>query len=359
LDLKPVLKPKQIVNSFASHEKAKFWSSLNDLKPEEIHLNSHKKFWFDCPKCNHSYESILNNINTNDSGCPYCYNRKLCGKEECILCFEKSFASNEKAKFWSSKNNISPLEVSKGTEKKYVFDCNNCGHELFISLKGITDKNRWCCYCSHQELCDNEICNFCFNNSFASSNYAKYWNQTMNKDVKPRKTFKNTNKKYFFDCHECENIFEKTISDITSKKTWCPICKNKTERKLFKELGKKYHDIQREYKAYWCKNVKHLPFDFVLENQKIIIELDGPHHFEQVSNWGNYDENQKRDLFKMKCANDNGFSVIRLLQEDVFYDKYDWFTELTNHIEKITNEKKVQNIYICKKDEYKNFVIEK
>ena len=37
----------------------------------------------------------------------------------------------------------------------------------------------------------------------------------------------------------------------------------------------------------------------------------------------------------MKCANDNGYSVIRLLQEDVFYDTYDWLEELRDNIEKI------------------------
>jgi hypothetical protein len=44
-----------------------------------------------------------------------------------------------------------------------------------------------------------------------------------------------------------------------------------------------------------------------------------------------------------------------LLQPDVFFDKYDWLQELTNNIDKIVSEKKVQNIYMCKNDEYKDF----
>ena len=135
-------------------------------------------------------------------------------------------------------------------------------------------------------------------------------------------------------------------------------CKNKTELKMFQELSKKYIDIKREYKFSWCKNVKQLPFDFFLENEKIIIELDGPHHFEQVSNWGNYGENQKRDLYKMKCANDNGLTVIRLLQEDVINNKYNWLYELEHNIQKIINENFVQNIYMCKNNEYKDFTID-
>jgi hypothetical protein len=57
----------------------------------------------------------------------------------------------------------------------------------------------------------------------------------------------------------------------------------------------------------------------------------------------------------MKCANDNGFSIIRILQDDVFHNKYDWLQELLINIDKLVLENKVQNIYMCKKDEYKNF----
>ena len=57
----------------------------------------------------------------------------------------------------------------------------------------------------------------------------------------------------------------------------------------------------------------------------------------------------------MKCANENDFSVIRILQKDVYNNKYDWLQELCENIEKITTEKRVQNIYMCKKDEYKDF----
>jgi putative component of toxin-antitoxin plasmid stabilization module len=57
----------------------------------------------------------------------------------------------------------------------------------------------------------------------------------------------------------------------------------------------------------------------------------------------------------MKCANENGYSVIRLLQEDVFYDTYDWLTELRENIEKIKLEQRVQNVYMGKNNEYSIF----
>jgi very-short-patch-repair endonuclease len=118
---------------------------------------------------------------------------------------------------------------------------------------------------------------------------------------------------------------------------------------------KVYSNLIKQYKVEWCKNKSYLPFDFCIEEYKIIIELDGNQHFNQVSNWKSPEENQKTDKYKMECANNNCYSVIRLLQEDVFYDKYDWKTELINIIEKIKLDNIIQNIYMCKNNEYENF----
>jgi very-short-patch-repair endonuclease len=59
----------------------------------------------------------------------------------------------------------------------------------------------------------------------------------------------------------------------------------------------------------------------------------------------------------MKCANDNGYSIIRILQDDIYNNRYDWLSEIITNIEKLTTENKVQNIYMCKKNEYKDFDI--
>jgi hypothetical protein len=57
----------------------------------------------------------------------------------------------------------------------------------------------------------------------------------------------------------------------------------------------------------------------------------------------------------MNRANENGFSIIRIIQMDIFKNKYDWLTELCDNIEKLMNENRVQNIYMCKNNEYKDF----
>ena len=72
-------------------------------------------------------------------------------------------------------------------------------------------------------------------------------------------------------------------------------------------------------------------------------------------NWKSPEETRTVDLYKMKCANSNGFSVIRILQEDVYYDTYDWLDELCTTIIKIVQKKIVQNIYLCKNNEYEHY----
>lgn len=340
--------------TFDSHLKSKFWSSKNTLKPNEIALNSHKKFWFDC-HCGHQFESSLLNINQSNNWCPYCCvpSQKLCSND-CLSCYNKSFASHEKAKYWSEENELNPRQVFKGADRrKFKFKCDKCLHELDMSLKQITCQGRWCSYCSHQKLCKNIECKICFDNSFASIERSKY---LTDKNINPRTLFKSTNKKFEFDCDVCNKKFSCQLSDIT-RGVWCSFCVNKTELILYNKLIEHYSTLKRQYKVDWCKNIKHLPFDFVIEEGKVIIELDGKQHFEQIGNWLSPEKTRKNDIFKMKCANENGFSIIRILQKDVFKYNYDWLTELCENIKKLTNENRVQNIYMCKNNEYKDFDI--
>lgn len=191
----------------------------------------------------------------------------------------------------------------------------------------------------------------CYENSFQSVERS---NKLHDKYINPRTLFKRTNKKFKFDCDDCNNVFETKLSAITIG-VWCPSCVNKTEKILYNKLICSYTLLQRQYKVKWCKNINYLPFDFVIEDKKVIIELDGKQHFEQIGNWTSPEDTRKNDLYKMKCANENGFSVIRLLQKDVYNNKYNWLNELITNIERISHENTVQNIYMCKNYEYKNF----
>ena len=135
----------------------------------------------------------------------------------------------------------------------------------------------------------------------------------------------------------------------------CPMCVNKTEAKMYETMKQIYPTLITQFKQDWCKRLLHLPFDFCIPECKIIIELDGAQHFRQVRNWSSPEEQFENDKYKEDCANENGYSVIRLLQEDVFYDTYDWVKELCDAIEEVKSSEGITNVYLCQNDEYEQF----
>ena len=320
--------------SFASHEKSKNCDKgKNKLTPRQVFKSSSFKHWFKCDKCEHEFEIQINNITHGNNFCPYCANKKLCDNNDCQSCYEKSFASHEKNKNWNkNKNKINPRQVFKGSQSKHWFNCFDCEHEFEIQLNSITGNNCFCSYCAHKKLCDNNDCQSCYEKSFASHKRNENWSKEKN-TLTPRQVFKNSNFKHWFECDKCEHEFEIILYNITRGNQWCPYCKNKTEKLLHDQLLKYFQssDVKIQAKFEWCKNDKtnnFLPFDFVIESQKNIIELDGPQHFSQVSNWKSPEENLERDKYKMECSIKNGYSVIRLLQEDVLKNNCNWEEEL-------------------------------
>ena len=118
-------------------------------------------------------------------------------------------------------------------------------------------------------------------------------------------------------------------------------------------LTQNYTDIIWDYRVDWCKNPetgRHLPFDFCIPEFKNLIELDGGQHFTQISNWDNPEETRERDIYKMKMANENGYTIIRLLWEDVYNDKNNWKEKLQESIKLYETP---QRIYL--NDVYKEF----
>ena len=350
--------------SFESHLKSKNWViDKNKDKPIEILKRSSKYGLFKCNICNHIFKLIISSVTNkkHPQWCPYCANKKLCGNKDCIICFNKSFKSHPKSKFFDMrKNKINPIYIFKKSLIKYWFSCNKCNHSFKSGMDKITrHKSQWCPYCAKpcRKLCEDGNCNFCFSNSFASHPKSKYFDITKN-EIIPRNIMRGTNKKkYWFTCNKCNKPFKMYINSVTNKNKsqWCPYCVNKTEKMLLEWLDKKYPEYTIEFqpKFKWCKNKETnrlFPYDFLIKELKLILEIDGNQHFKQVSNWQSPKTQQERDKFKMKCAYNNGYSMIRILQEDVYNNKNNWENKLINQIKKYTCP-----TIICNGPDYKCF----
>jgi very-short-patch-repair endonuclease len=349
--------------SFKSHEKAKFWhSTKNTVSPLYVAKSSGKKRWFKCNECGHDFNMSINHI-TQDSWCKYCTVRWThCGDKDCKYCFNRSFASHDKSKYWDAeKNNQDALQVAKTSGKKYWFKCEECNHSFKSRLSDISN-GRWCGYCSLSwKHCGDEECEYCYKRSFKSHYRSNFFHKEKNNGEDPLYIIKSKNKKYWFTCDDCGNDFKSSINSITNKDSWCKYCKNKTEKKLYKWLKDNVkHSIDYQKSFTWCKNDKTqrvMPLDFVIEDLKLVIELDGDQHFKQISNWMSPEENQRRDKLKMTHCIKNRYKIIRLYQEDVLKDKNNWEKELSNSINDSivitclqSSKKYVNDIYKTYKD---------
>ena len=210
--------------SFASHEKAIYWSNKNIKTPRDYFKYSHDEFIFNCNVCTHEFSMVLSSITSQNSWCNYCSNNNLCEDNDCNICFNKSFASHEKAIYWSNKNIKTPRDYFKYSHDKFIFNCNVCTHEFTTRLSNITSRNSWCNYCSNDNLCENENCNICFNKSFASHEKSIYWNNKNSKN--PRDVFKSSDNSYIFNCNVCTHEFTTRLSSVTNKNSWCSYCSN-------------------------------------------------------------------------------------------------------------------------------------
>ena len=262
--------------SFASSDMSKYWSEKNKLNPRSVFKHSGKKFIFKCD-CEHEFESVISSI-SNGCWCSYCGNRKLCDDNNCDSCFKKSFASSNRSKYWSEKNKLKPREVFKGSDKKFIFNCNDCNHEFESVLNSISNNGYWCSYCSNRKLCDDNNCDSCFKKSFASSNKSKYWSEK-NK-LNPRSLFLNCNKKFIFKC-DCEHEFESTLNNIANDR-WCPYCTNQKlcdDNKCDSCFKNSFASSDRS--KYWSEKNKLTPRSvFKSSGKKFIFKCDCEHEFE-------------------------------------------------------------------------------
>ena len=326
------------------------------LDIETISYASNKIVWWLCDKtcseaCNHDWESSVDN-RIKGNGCPHCSNRKICIHTSIV------YTHPEITKQWhpTKNGNLKPENHSFGQGELIWWLCDKkcsegCIHEWNQTINCRSSMICGCPYCSYpkKKVCIHESI------VYTHPDIAKQWHPIKNGILRAEEYSHGSGEKVWWFKSVCNHEWEAEIVNRTGRLDGCPYCVNKTEQKLYDALIPHYIELKQQFKVEWCKKITYLPFDFVLAEDKIIIELDGLQHFEQVSNWQSPEETHLNDVYKMKCANENGYSVIRLLQTDVFYDTYDWLKELRENIEKIKLEKRVQNVYMCKDNEYAIF----
>lgn len=145
--------------------------------------------------------------------------------------------------------------------------------------------------------------------------------------------------KYDYSCVEFSSVKEKVkiicnnhgefnqIAHDHQYGVGCPKCKSSKGEKAIREILKKYNISFLEQKEFEdCKYIRVLPFDFLIEEKKMLIEFQGEHHFPPkhkgrmygASNpWGEYELIVKRDVIKKDWCEKNNYNLICISYKDI------------------------------------------
>lgn len=347
---------------------------------EEIYIDNATKMNYKCNQCDTKYNVTLGSFIKRVDKCKNCrlikdrkemFNRikKEFQEENCELLETEYINNHTKMSYKCNCGNESVISYNSfqkgrkcmkclGTPKhsyKYVeeyFDKNNC---ILISDKyeSNLEKLEYICECGNY----SEITFANFQNGHRCVKCRSYY---LKHDIENVKEYF---KKYNYECLENQYInceikiryrCDKGHLSTTSFHNFqngkrCPKCKNKTEQIVNEFLEENYTNVIHQAKFNWCKNKTYLPFDFLLDDQKILLEVDGAQHFIHFrENWKSPEEIQKRDILKMKLALSQGYSIIRISQEDIYNNTIYWKEMLKKNIKKY---KKPKCIYISKDPE--------
>lgn len=336
----------------------KYWDyAKNTISPTEVAQGAHTKVHWVCQVqceygCKHEWVAAVKDI-VRGRRCPFCASKQLCVHNS--LAFKHPEILE---KLHPDKNEGLDLnKVFPFSSIRVWCVCRSCEfgclHTWNAPISRLVN-GHGCPYCAS---CVTEP--GCYHRSleYKYPEIAKLLHPTKN-DFTGKDVSYASKKNAIWVCdkgHESES----TVQSRTIQGYSCPICLRKTLSLLYEWLCQSYtnNKVENEKSFSWTKSVisdKHYyKYDFVIEDNKLIIELDGKQHFEDVWNWQSASENLERDVYKMKIAVENGYSIVRLLQEDVLYNRHDWKTKLKLAIKKYDAP---TIVVICENDEYKDHI---
>jgi very-short-patch-repair endonuclease len=293
---------------------------------DKIYINTKTKMKYIC-KCKNESEIRFVDFQRG-TRC-----RKCSGNEKLTFEYVKTFFEKQGCEL------LDKTYINNNTKMKYICKCKNESEIIFSNFQ------------------TGYKCMKCSGNEKLTFEYVKTFFENQGCELLD-KIYKNAKTKMKYIC-KCKNESE-IIFDSFQRGNRCNMCKNKTEKILYEWLKENYKNTNYQVKFDWCKNKTYLPFDFLLENYKLLFELDGMQHFQQISNWKSPEETQERDIYKMKLALQHGYSIIRICQEDVFNNTINWKELLKEAIEYIQEDNTCYVQYISKDtnlyDNYKSLI---
>ncbi len=116
------------------------------LSSDMVRPAEHRKVWWLCPICGHSYDaSPAKRTRTKPTGCPVCSNRKIIPGINDLATKRPDLA----AEWHPTKNeSLHPTTVAPNYSKKVWWKCSACGKEYHITPNKRVSRNQGCSECN-------------------------------------------------------------------------------------------------------------------------------------------------------------------------------------------------------------------
>ena len=224
-------------------ELAKQWNYDKNgaLTPWDVTIGSGRKVWWTC-SLGHEWEAVVGDRARNNSGCPYCANRKAWPGFNDLASQRPAVAAE-----WNTEKNgtLTPQMVTVRSERKVWWKCA-LGHEWEMSVRHRTRECLGCPICSHRKLLKG------FNDlATTDPEKAAEWDYEKNGDLTPSDVFTQSHKKAWWICRKGHPSF---YAKICKKKPGlgCRLCRAEATGERFSKPVIRYSldgEVLRTYKS--------------------------------------------------------------------------------------------------------------
>ncbi len=188
---------------------AKRWSGRNKLNPNQVLPRAKNKYWWICD-LGHEWDEAPHTFERRGDSCPVCQGSRVLKGVNDLATTNPDFISS-----WSNKNNYKITEVSAGSDKKIIWECE-LEHEWVARISSRVGVGTGCPYCSGRYALQG------FNDlATVNPDIAAQWS-SKNK-VKPTEVTGKSAVKVFWDCPQGHSWLSK-VESRTSKQSGCLIC---------------------------------------------------------------------------------------------------------------------------------------
>jgi hypothetical protein len=324
------------------------YTANNGITPRDVGYSANKKYYFKCPKGIHKSENVSIGQITKSGN----LNCRQCNSFAQYLI--NTYGENALDLYWSNENTVSPWDFGFGSHIPIKIKCQDKLHHIYDTMPNRFKEGKRCSYCdpfaSHKVHILDSL----------GTLYPDVFELWSDKNMKtPYEYTPFSKEEVWWKCPNGKH--EDYYRDIGATQRFeyrCAKCTDERDESFLEEKVRLYlaelnYQTLQEYKSNLkCVNPKTnypLPYDNEVIELKLIIEVNGKHHYEIV-NWNRITAKQKnttpeyqlhmqqvRDRYKRMWAKKQGYDFLEVPYWLEDNDEYK--TLIDNKIKEIQNSK--------------------